>query len=569
MHYYQFNFPHQLEKPVAISMNLTKVAILTEDTLSIFTQSMIFLWRASLPSKFNTVNFIRDEYILLGGDSFYLYNIAKNSFNLLSDAKCDNLSVNEFECHKFIKFYFSINHELYKFSLENNKKEVQLIKRFSSNITALIKIKKKIIIGEESGLVTFIKDDIQKEIKISHEVHSIRVLDTKDTPNKYFLVTDKKGYAYILNEDLITHRIKVRDDYIFGCGTLNTLYFIGFDSRLTKYKKVEEEYVKESQDDVHFSEVISFINNKEVMISLSKDSSLFIYKEGIKKRIFPFSYGVKYSNDLLVYKESDQLNFYKFNKKNEREFTNVEEGLSFLNVNTSHVNYQLRMNCKGIINYDILNDHLVYSDSKNIYLFKLVNNNVLLINTFNKFINYLLFSKYLLLINDNILIYDLERMSYLENKIKYDYIIKSTNYILIGTKLYDKYLNEIDVSFKGKIHSIRESDSKIYFMQCMRLASYILGEYELSNNSLIQKNSFHINNIVVRDFLVKNDTLFICDSHALFYSSLLNYNIKAWELEETIDSLHYSDELIISKFDYRRSIKDISKGADKKKYNRK
>ncbi|RVD91511.1 hypothetical protein TUBRATIS_20370, partial [Tubulinosema ratisbonensis] len=198
------------------------------------------------------------------------------------------------------------------------KNNIELKKKFGTQINSIIKDNKFIVVGEESGSITFLKKDTLFDIKIQSPVHKISFLEKVDDV-KYLLVTDKNGFAYILNNNKILFTIKVRDSFVYGIGNVNHIYFAGYDNRITLFNKINDEYVKVFQKDYHTSEIISFIKKGKRCLALSKDGIFSEESHGYVSKMTLFPKEVKYFNDLLIYKENNDLHFYKFDKERKKE----------------------------------------------------------------------------------------------------------------------------------------------------------------------------------------------------------------------------------------------------------
>lgn len=519
----------------------------------------------------------------------FLIDVRTYQTRKVADEAAAAVTANRFENYKGLRFYYACDRSIYE-----HRDGTQLVFKGCVPVTCLLKDKRRLIFGDESGKIGVVKERKIDEIIIEGKITSIAKI-TKDI----VVATTAQGCAYVidLEKGVTTQTIRVRDTLVIGVVKDGALYFIGRDSRLVCYKHNGTEYVKGPQTDAHYSEATCLGIFDGSVVSAGRDAIFAVYSlRGdtlLFKKFYPTRRNAVSNANLVAIDNRTSIDFYVVGSnaaRSESQCTAVHEDASHLFAldnealecaKPREISYRYIMKLlpdSGCTAIAISEQYFAYATVHKTRLYRHWQSDgfhvehqrdiarCLDLVFFGDFLVYQdphsvsFFSLTALEVVKKIEMSGYERMFVLG-----DFLVFSDSRIVVDTSLGEGVLN-----FEFKIIDACAGKNTFFLSRISSDATYVLTKFDLAQNTAGEKR--YINDVhEVRSIAEFGGFLFFCSSSSLYFYSLEDeFRLRRVHLGELIYRvLATKDYLTVVHDDWSGITKGFERAAEKKKYLKK
>lgn len=522
-----------------------------------------------------------------------LFLMDTRSFRLkrILDESTGVVAANRFENYKETRFYYAKEGSIYE-----HRDEDRLVYHGHAKVTALMKCKKRLVFGDESGKVGIAKGDNISELFVGERVCCI----AKDG-NSTAIATTAAGQAFVidLERGVVLQTIQVRDTAVVATAKDGDLYFIGRDSRLVCYKRVEERFVRFAQTDAHYAEAMCLGVFAGRVVSAGRDAIIAFYeaKENTLhfKKFYPRRRISACTGNVIAINNKTSIDFYAVDEEpresedapaREKE-VHSEELLVQLSEDALDAAHPQELPCRYLMQLHpeeaaaciaLCAGHFAYATQRKTRLYRSTQSGAFSLEhlrDMEKCIDLLFFGEYLVL--QNPLLISLVSLATLETAKKIsvpgyeklfslgDFLVFSESRILVGPAL-----EETELSFPFRILDAFAGENLYFLSRTGASALYVVTKFDIAKNTIVDRK--YIRDVhEVRGLAERGDRVFFCSSSSVFSLGLgPEFNLKKTYVGELVYSMHATPgHLVLVYDDWKEITKGFQRAADKKKFLKK
>ncbi|KAL0265980.1 UNVERIFIED_CONTAM: hypothetical protein PYX00_011697 [Menopon gallinae] len=503
------------------------------------------------------------------------------------------VAANKFENYKKMRFYYAREGCIYEHGDESS-----LVYRGKAQITALMKSKKRLVFGDESGKVGIVRGEDISEVFVGEHVCCI----ARDG-NSVVVATTVTGKAFVIDlvRGTVLQTIQVRDSAVVAVVKDDALFFIGRDSRLVCYKRVDDGFVRGAQTDAHYSEAMCLGVFCGWVVSAGRDAIIAFYEENGDalrfRKFYPRRRISACAGNVVAINNKASIDFYAVGEEprggegapvREKGLQSTEllvalgeEELDAALPQELPCRYLLRLlPGEAVACIALCKDHFAYTTQHKTRLYKSVRGDALRLEhlcDLEKCTDLLFFGGHLVL--QTPLLISLFSLTMLEiaRKISVpgyeklfslgDFLVFSESRILLGPALEESELN-----FPFRILDVFAGEN-FYFLSrtgAGATAVHVVTKFDVAGNAIADRK--YIRDVhEVRGIAEFGGRMFLCSSSSVYsYGLGPEFDWKKTHLGELVHSMHATPgRLVLVHDDWAEIAKGFPRAADKKKFLKK